>query len=257
MPATKRSKSNISKTAAAKIQSGTGTTGTTTSTTTTVSSSMNKKKNVCEGNNNKKVEENATHVCRPCLNEAFTTAPIRYKTNKNEEENDEDIAVQEDPPYEEVEEVDDEEDDVDDEEEDEEDVEGCCLHCRKPKSTSKHDNTHVQVRCDECHAYICRECHWCHEFQANHEIRVCDRCDGFYCRNCDEMDQCDDCNEVVCGSCSTLLSCKFCGGGLCEECATACGRYVANKYIRKGEKKGGFQNQFFSQNGHKIFFHLF
>jgi hypothetical protein len=84
----------------------------------------------------------------------------------------------------------------------------------------------IQVRCDECQSYICNGCHWCHEFQANHEIRVCDRCDAFYCRNCDEMDQCDDCGEVVCGSCSTLLSCKFCGGGLCEECATACGRYV-------------------------------
>lgn len=82
----------------------------------------------------------------------------------------------------------------------------------------------IQVRCDECQSYICNGCHWCHEFQANHEIRVCDRCDAFYCKACDEMDQCDDCGEVVCGSCSTLLSCKFCGGGLCEECATACGR---------------------------------
>jgi hypothetical protein len=82
----------------------------------------------------------------------------------------------------------------------------------------------IQVRCDECQAYICNGCHWCHEFQANHEIRVCDRCDAFYCKACDEMDQCDDCGEVVCGSCSTLLSCKFCGGGLCEGCATACGR---------------------------------
>mmetsp|Transcript_16666 Transcript_16666/g.18766 ORF Transcript_16666/g.18766 Transcript_16666/m.18766 type:complete len:1600 (+) Transcript_16666:248-5047(+) len=90
------------------------------------------------------------------------------------------------------------------------------------------NNTHgcgnIQVRCDDCRRYICNGCHWCHEFQANHEIRVCDRCDAFYCRGCDEMDQCDDCGEVVCGSCSTLLSCKFCGGGLCEECATACGR---------------------------------
>lgn len=94
-----------------------------------------------------------------------------------------------------------------------------CLHCH---TTS----TEIQVRCDECSAIICDSCHWCHEFQANHEIRVCDRCDAFYCRGCDEMDQCDDCGEVVCASCSTLLSCKFCGGGLCEECATACGRYV-------------------------------
>lgn len=92
-----------------------------------------------------------------------------------------------------------------------------CLHCQRY-------TTDIQVRCDECQSYICQECHWCHEFQANHEIRVCDRCDAFYCRNCDEMDQCDDCGEVVCASCSTLLSCKFCGGGLCEECATACGR---------------------------------
>jgi hypothetical protein len=69
-------------------------------------------------------------------------------------------------------------------------------------------------------------CHWCHEFQANHEIRVCDRCDAFYCRACDEMDQCEDCSEVVCNTCSTLMSCKFCGCGLCEDCATACGRCV-------------------------------
>jgi len=94
-----------------------------------------------------------------------------------------------------------------------------CLHC---SSTS----ADVQVECYECSSYICSSCHWCHEFQANHEIRVCDRCDAFYCRGCDEMDQCDDCGEVVCAACSTLLSCKFCGGGLCEDCATACGRYV-------------------------------
>jgi hypothetical protein len=100
-----------------------------------------------------------------------------------------------------------EDDDEDDEDDDDEDSEA-----------------NIQVRCDECQAYICNGCHWCHEFQANHEIRVCDRCDAFYCKSCDEMDQCDDCGEVVCGSCSTLLSCKFCGGGLCEECATACGR---------------------------------
>jgi len=93
-----------------------------------------------------------------------------------------------------------------------------CLHCR----TKAKDG--IQVRCDECSSFICNTCHWCHEFQANHEIRVCDRCDAFYCRQCDEMDQCDDCGEVVCAQCSTLLSCKFCGGGLCEDCATACGR---------------------------------
>ncbi|KAL7577658.1 hypothetical protein ACA910_015171 [Epithemia clementina (nom. ined.)] len=96
-------------------------------------------------------------------------------------------------------------------------IEDVCLHCQS-------HSLQVQVRCDECSAFICSHCHWCHEFQANHEIRVCDRCDAFYCRACDEMDQCDDCGEVVCGTCSTLLSCKFCGGGLCEECATACGR---------------------------------
>jgi len=100
-----------------------------------------------------------------------------------------------------------------------------CLHCHNP-------STEIQVRCDECNAYICHDCHWCHEFQANHEIRVCDRCDAFYCKACDEMDQCDDCGEVVCGNCSTLLSCKFCGGGLCEECATACGRYVKTTILR-------------------------
>lgn len=93
-----------------------------------------------------------------------------------------------------------------------------CLHCHNITSTD------IQVRCYECSRYVCGQCHWCHEFQANHEIRVCDRCDAFYCRGCDEMDQCDDCAEVVCMSCSTLLSCKFCGCGLCEECAIACGR---------------------------------
>jgi hypothetical protein len=114
--------------------------------------------------------------------------------------------------------------DVDDDDYDEDDDEddgnlSRCLHCHT-------ESTEIQVRCDECSAYICDSCHWCHEFQANHEIRVCDRCDAFYCRACDEVDQCDDCAEVVCASCSTLLSCKFCGGGICEECATACGRYV-------------------------------
>ena len=108
-----------------------------------------------------------------------------------------------------------------------------CLHCQQPfpPFTTKQDfrrlqEEHVQVRCEGCTNYICSDCHWCHEYQANHEIRVCDRCEGFYCKLCDEMDQCDDCGEVVCQHCTTLLSCKFCGGGLCEECATACGRYV-------------------------------
>ena len=134
-----------------------------------------------------------------------------------------------------------EEDFLDDEDDDDEDDEGC-LHCHQkvkhmPRIRVIDDGEYdgdsdegdiggknIQVRCDDCRGYICNGCHWCHEFQANHEIRVCDRCDAFYCRGCDEMDQCDDCGEVVCGSCSTLLSCKFCGGGLCEECATACGR---------------------------------
>jgi hypothetical protein len=98
---------------------------------------------------------------------------------------------------------------------------GACLHCQQVVSSDR-----VQKRCWECQAYICQGCHWCREYQANHEIRVCDRCEAHYCRACDEMDHCDDCGEVVCASCSTLLSCKFCGGGLCEECATACGRYV-------------------------------
>ncbi|KAL9186934.1 hypothetical protein ACHAXT_010654 [Thalassiosira profunda] len=91
-------------------------------------------------------------------------------------------------------------------------------------STTPSAATRVQVSCDDCRSFICDGCHWCHEFQANHEIRVCDRCDAFYCRGCDEMDQCEDCSEVVCNTCSTLMSCKFCGCGLCEDCATACGR---------------------------------
>ncbi|GKY91988.1 hypothetical protein MPSEU_000170400 [Mayamaea pseudoterrestris] len=95
-----------------------------------------------------------------------------------------------------------------------------CLHCHTNASTT----TNIQVRCDECSSYICGDCHWCHEYQANHEIRVCDRCDIFVCRHCDEMDQCEYCGEVVCKLCATLLRCKFCGGSLCEDCATACGR---------------------------------
>lgn len=123
------------------------------------------------------------------------------------------------------------------EEEDEEDhVIGVCLHCGleppPPYSDScTHDNSvlsntasGIQVSCDDCHSFICSTCHWCHEYQANHEIRVCDRCDAFYCKKCDEMDQCEDCGEVVCGGCGALCSCKFCGCGLCEDCATACGR---------------------------------
>jgi hypothetical protein len=104
----------------------------------------------------------------------------------------------------------------------------CCLHCGQPAPSRGSGFTLVpsvvQVSCDECGSYICRQCHWCHEFQANHEIRVCERCDGFYCRVCDEMDQCEGCSEVVCGNCTSLMSCKFCGGGLCDDCATACGR---------------------------------
>ena len=135
-------------------------------------------------------------------------------------------------------------DTVDDDDDDDEEEDEGCLHCHEkvkniPRIRPIDDNDggidndsnegyskdyNIQVRCDDCGGYVCKGCHWCHEFQANHEIRVCDRCDAFYCRGCDEMDQCDDCGEVVCGSCSTLLSCKFCGGGLCEECATACGR---------------------------------
>lgn len=112
---------------------------------------------------------------------------------------------------------DEEEEDEDDDVEDHDEEDEGCLHCHSMSND-------IQVHCDECQAYVCEACHWCHEYQANHEIRVCDRCDAFYCRGCDEMDQCEDCGEVVCASCSTLLSCKFCGGGLCEECATACGR---------------------------------
>lgn len=95
-----------------------------------------------------------------------------------------------------------------------------CLHCGVASSS----DSGIQVSCDECNAFLCNKCHWCHEFQANHEIRVCERCDGFFCRKCDEMDQCDACQEVVCSSCASLLSCKFCGAGMCEECATGCGR---------------------------------
>jgi hypothetical protein len=150
--------------------------------------------------------------------------------------------------------VEDDDEEVDDDDDDEEEdydpddhVVGVCLHCgRGPpmgmaSSTSETDRegeqpageggagatgvaTGIQVSCDECHSFICSSCHWCHEYQANHEIRVCDRCDAFYCKNCDEMDQCEDCGEVVCAGCGALCSCKFCGCGLCEDCATACGR---------------------------------
>jgi hypothetical protein len=136
-----------------------------------------------------------------------------HNATEEEEDNDSDVPalLDHDP-----EDIADTESDHKDEDDASEDEDGC-LHCHV-------QSTDIQVHCDECQAYICQTCHWCHEFQANHEIRVCDRCDAFYCRHCDEMDQCDDCGEVVCASCSTLLSCKFCGGGLCEECATACGR---------------------------------
>jgi len=90
-----------------------------------------------------------------------------------------------------------------------------CVQCGNTSSNT-------QIRCYECPAYICNNCHWCHDF--GHIIRQCDRCQACYCKSCDEMDQCDDCGTIVCASCSTLLSCKFCGGGLCEDCATACGR---------------------------------
>lgn len=129
--------------------------------------------------------------------------------------------------------------DDDDEEEDfdeDDQVIGLCLHCGLPPPPSASPRCTVassgptapgiQVSCDDCHSFICTACHWCHEYQANHEIRVCDRCDAFYCKACDEMDQCEDCGEVVCGGCGSLCSCKFCGCGLCEDCATACGRCV-------------------------------
>lgn len=121
-------------------------------------------------------------------------------------------------------------DDNDYDDDDEDHVIGVCLHCglapppvdgtTSPTPTAPG----IQVSCDDCHSFICSACHWCHEYQANHEIRVCDRCDAFYCKGCDEMDQCEDCGEVVCASCGALCSCKFCGCGLCEDCATACGR---------------------------------
>ena len=38
----------------------------------------------------------------------------------------------------------------------------------------------VLVSCINCHLFICTTWHWCHEYQANHEIRVSDRCDAFY-----------------------------------------------------------------------------
>jgi hypothetical protein len=135
------------------------------------------------------------------------------------------------------EEGDDDEYSEDEYDEDEEDhVIGVCLHCGlEPPPAHSDSGTHdnsissntapgIQVSCDDCHSFICSACHWCHEYQANHEIRVCDRCDAFYCKKCDEMDQCEDCGEVVCGGCGALCSCKFCGCGLCEDCATACGR---------------------------------
>jgi len=147
-----------------------------------------------------------------------------------------DIDEEEDEGYDDEDEDDEYSDDDDDDEDDEYDesdddqVTGYCLHCRLPPPPSDGSGSStptalgIQVSCDECHAFICSSCHWCHEFQANHEIRVCDRCDAFFCKACDEMDQCEDCGEVVCTGCGSLCSCKFCGCGLCEECATACGR---------------------------------
>jgi hypothetical protein len=164
--------------------------------------------------------------------------------------------------------IDRENEDIGVEEVDSDGVVGVCLHCSRPRTKSKQIKTKspndvdvdelvedaldlsdptaldsskrpraVQVSCDDCHSYICTACHWCHEYQANHEIRVCDRCDAFYCRGCDEMDQCEDCSEVVCGGCSTLMSCKFCGCGLCEDCATACGRYVRHALLSNNMTK--------------------
>ena len=134
-------------------------------------------------------------------------------------------------------------DDEDEEEDFDEDdqVIGLCLHCGLPPppfissrctiTSSGPTAPGIQVSCDDCHSFICTACHWCHEYQANHEIRVCDRCDAFYCKACDEMDQCEDCGEVVCGGCGSLCSCKFCGCGLCEDCATACGRCVLSAIL--------------------------
>jgi KH domain len=91
-----------------------------------------------------------------------------------------------------------------------------CLHCCK--------SNEVQLACDSCDAFVCVECHWCHEFQANHEIRVCDTCNSFLCKKCEVMEQCHDCGKVICKSCGALLICKFCGAALCEECAKACAK---------------------------------
>jgi hypothetical protein len=150
------------------------------------------------------------------------SAPARPKYPDTDEDEDEDYDDEDDDDdYSDDDEYDDESDDH---------VTGYCLHCHLPppptdgSGSSTPTALGIQVSCDECHAFICSSCHWCHEFQANHEIRVCDRCDAFFCKACDEMDQCEDCGEVVCTGCGSLCSCKFCGCGLCEECATACGR---------------------------------
>jgi len=43
-----------------------------------------------------------------------------------------------------------------------------------------------KLLCDDCRfLFVCDGCHWCHEFQANHILKVCDRCDAFYCRGCE------------------------------------------------------------------------
>jgi len=141
--------------------------------------------------------------------------------DENEDDDDHDDEEDHDEEY---------SDDEDYDDDDEDHVIGSCLHCGldPPPADGSISRTPtapgIQVSCDDCHSFICSACHWCHEYQANHEIRVCDRCDAFYCKGCDEMDQCEDCGEVVCGGCGALCSCKFCGCGLCEDCATACGR---------------------------------
>ena len=144
-----------------------------------------------------------------------------------------DIEIDEDEEDQEDEEEGYSDDDDYDDDDDEDHVIGVCLHCglepppADGSSSESQTAPGIQVSCDDCHSFICSSCHWCHEYQANHEVRVCDRCDAFYCKRCDEMDQCEDCGEVVCGGCGALCSCKFCGCGLCEDCATACGRYVS------------------------------
>lgn len=165
------------------------------------------------------VHEKTNTICNSASAQARPSYP------DTDEEDDEDYDNDGEDDYSD----DDDDDEYDDESDDQ--VTGYCLHCHLPPpptdgtgSSATPTALGIQVSCDECHAFICSSCHWCHEFQANHEIRVCDRCDAFFCKACDEMDQCEDCGEVVCTGCGSLCSCKFCGCGLCEECATACGR---------------------------------